>query len=83
MSRRRTMRIPAPIALPGERVAVPNYRRPEAPEEVGVVESVAYNLKTWSYGVRLLRVSPSGRAIRLQVSDHFFRPRRVSKTGSA
>jgi len=80
MTKRKQIRIPAPIARPGERVLVPNYRAEGAPLEAGTIKTAEYDYGegAWGYEVTLDRKTPGGRSpgrfMHRSVSDSFFPP---------
>ena len=68
----RTIKIPAPEALDGDRVSVLNYRRRPATWEPGdVLGGPMYSIasKAWHYRVRLVRRSTLPGASRLRPID--------------
>lgn len=78
------IQIPAPIALPGDRVEVLNYRRNGEKWEYGKVdafESVKWTIGAfndqgrWSYTVTLDRLSAAGNRLRLTVGHGNIRRR--------
>lgn len=73
--KRKTIKIPVPIAVTGQRVSVLNYRRKRMQIwEEGVVSSYEFSFRWskdgyWTYSVRLDRPSPNNHTITLTVSD--------------
>ena len=65
------MKVPTPLALPGDRVVVKNYRRKNM-EERGSLERIEYTMRgrilgCWSYTILLDRRSATDGPLRLFV----------------
>lgn len=74
--RRKTISVPAPLAVEGDRVLALNYRRKSVVAwEPGTVTDVRFELlpvlkaSFWRYQVRLDRRSPNDHPVRLCLND--------------
>lgn len=73
-ARKTSVMVPSPVAGYGHTVAVLNYRRTPAAWELGTVEGLSYENNfggefSWSYRVRLARVSSNGNPIFLHIGN--------------